>query len=116
MKVIYICHPFRADPAGNAERVRRLSAGLRGKCVPLAPHLFLPAYIDEMTERSLAPTHCLRLVAVADEVRVYGDPTEGMALEITEARRLGIPVIYMDLNGNDPRATGGRSGNGSPRC
>jgi hypothetical protein len=61
--------------------------------VPIAPHLILPAYIDESTERELALDHCLRLVAVADEVLVFGSPTEGMRLEIAEARRLGIPVV-----------------------
>ena len=115
MRVIYVCHPFQGDPAGNAARVRDICAGIKHTYVPLAPHLMLPAYIDEATERSLALDHCLRLVAAADEVRVYGEPTEGMRLEIARARQLGIPVIYMDHNGDDPRATGGRSG-GEASC
>lgn len=117
MKVIFISHPFRGDPAGNGERVRRICAGLKEACVPLAPHLLLPAYIDEATERPLALAHCLRLVAAADEVRVYGEATEGMALEIAEARRLGIPVIYVDDGKrDDPRMPSrGRSG-GEGRC
>lgn len=36
---------------------------------------------------------CLGLVVLADEVRVYGEPSAGMLEEIAEARRLGIPVI-----------------------
>ena len=95
-RLAYICHPFGGDPAGNTEQVRRVCAGLKETCVPLAPHLLLPAYMDEATERSLALDHCLRLVAAADEVRVYGEPTAGMALEIAEARRLGIPVVFVD--------------------
>ena len=94
MKIAYICHPFRSDPAGNAERVRRICERLKGSCVPLAPHLLLPAYFDEATERDMALRHCLRLVAACDEVRVYGKPTAGMQLEIAEARRLGVPLVF----------------------
>ena len=105
MKIIYICHKFRGDPAGNAERVRRICAALKRDSVPLAPQLMLPAFIDESTERELAIAHCLRLVAVADEVRVYGEPTEGMLLEIAEARRFGIPIVFVeDHNDDDPQA------------
>lgn len=93
MKLVYICHPFAADPAGNAERVRRICEELKHHGVPLAPHLLLPGFIDEVTERDLALQHCMRLVAACDEVRAYGEPTEGMRLEIAEARRLGIPLL-----------------------
>jgi len=35
-------------------------------------------------------------VALSDEVYAYGEPTEGMRLEIAEAERLGIPVVYVE--------------------
>jgi hypothetical protein len=38
----------------------------------------------------------LKLIALSDEVMTYGVPTEGMRLEIAEARRLGIPVVAGD--------------------
>ena len=95
-RLVYVCHRYRGDPADNVERVRRICEALKHDFVPLAPHLLLPAFIDEATERELALAHCLRLVAAADEVRVYGAPTEGMRLEIAEARRLGIPVVFVD--------------------
>lgn len=95
-KVVYIAHAFACDPAGNVERVRRIAEGMKHDCAVIAPHLMLPHFIDEATERPLALAHCLRLVAAADEVRVYGEPTEGMALEIAEARRLGIPVVFTE--------------------
>lgn len=72
MRRIYICHPFRGEQMGNAERVRRICESLKHDCVPLAPQLMLPAFIDEATESDLAIAHCLRLVAAADEIRVYG--------------------------------------------
>ena len=40
---------------------------------------------------------CLSLVALADEVRVYGEPSKGMRLEIAEAERLGIPVMREEV-------------------
>jgi len=104
MKVIYICHAFAGDPRGNVARISQICAELKDECVPLAPHLLLPAYIDEATERDLALRHCLRLLAVCDEVRVYGEPTAGMRLEITEARRLGVSVVMANgAKRDDPR-------------
>jgi hypothetical protein len=55
----------------------------------------LPSFIDDRTERELALKLCLRLVSLADEVRVYGTPSEGTRLETAEAKRLGIPVVYV---------------------
>ena len=89
----------------NRERVRQICEGLKDKCVPLAPQLMLSAYINEATERDLAIAHCLGLVATADELLVYGEPTEGMQLEIAEARRLEIPVVFVaDAKRDDPQA------------
>ena len=42
----------------------------------------------------VALSMCLRRVALADEGRVYGKPTDGVKLEIAEAERLGIPIVY----------------------
>lgn len=61
--------------------------------MPLAPQLFLPQFVDEESERDLALSLCLRLVSRADELWAFGDPTEGMRLEIAEAERLGIPMV-----------------------
>jgi len=78
-------------------------------CLPLAPQIYLPQFVDEETERSLALNLCFALVAISDEVRVYGEPTAGMRLEIAEARRLGIPVVpgndeaKLALTGEPPR-------------
>jgi len=104
-KLVYICHAYRDDPAGNAEQVRRICEQLKHHCVPLAPHLLLPGFVDEATERDLALRHCMRLVAACDEVRVYGAPTHGMQLEIAEASRLGVPVVVVD-DGQERRPPG----------
>ena len=98
MVTVFISHPFTADPEGNVARVRLIAReiALQGD-IPLAPHLFLPAIVDEPTERRLAIALCRDLVALADEVRVFGEPTEGMLIEIAEAERLGIPVVRGEL-------------------
>jgi len=64
--------------------------------VPIAPQLFLPQFLQETVERELALRLCLRLVGLSDAVYAYGEPTEGMRLEIAEAERLGIPVVYVE--------------------
>jgi hypothetical protein len=98
-KVVYICHPFRGDVAANRERVRRICAAVKRDYVPLAPHLLLPAYIEEATERDLALEHGLALLRGADEMWVCADDvSEGMAGEIAEARRLGVPVYQSDVD------------------
>ena len=100
-RVVYICHPFRSDWVANAVRVRDICRQFaHRRCLPLAPQIFLPHFLDEATERDRVMSLCLRLVALVDEVHVYGKPTKGMRLEIAEARRLGIPVVAGDRQGD----------------
>jgi len=91
---VFISHPFGANPRINSRNVRALARRLahRGH-LPLAPQFYLPQFLDEASERDLALNLCVALVALSDEVWVYGTPTAGMRLEIAEARRLGIPVV-----------------------
>ncbi len=94
MKVVYLCHPFSGDVAANCERVRRFCLAVKREVVPIAPHLLLPQYIDEATERELALRHGLALLRLADEVWVISDHvTPGMHGEIVEGRKLGIPIL-----------------------
>ena len=99
LRRIYVCHPFAADPEGNADRVRALCQVLV-ECgvLPVAPQIYLPQFIDEATHRDRALQLCLGLLEVCDEVRVYGGPiTSGMRQEIEYAEALGIPVRFVDL-------------------
>ena len=98
MKAVFVSHAFSADPEGNVARVRLIARdiALQGD-IPLAPHLFLPAIVDEPTERRLAIALCRELVSLADEVRIFGEPSAGMLVEIAEAERLGIPIIREEL-------------------
>ena len=92
---VYIAHPFSGDIPGNAERVRQICrAVLAEGHIPIAPQLYLPAFIDEATERQLALCLCEHLVAWCDAVWIYGPwITAGMEREIAAAYRRGIPVM-----------------------
>ncbi len=100
-RVVYVCHGYSLDPIFNAERICKVCRSLvhEGR-VPIAPQLLLPQFIHEETERDLALMLCFEFIALAEEVWVYGDPTDGMRMEIAEAERLRIPVVQKDLPGD----------------
>lgn len=92
-KIVYICHPFRGDITGNQLKVKHICEAIKNECVPLAPHLLLPHYLNEKTERKLALGHGLVLLRASDEVWIVSERiSDGMKSEIEEARRLRIPV------------------------
>ena len=94
--VVYICHPFSSDPRGNAERVRKICRWFAQQgYLPLAPHIYLPQFLVENTEREVAMNVCRRLIGLAEELLVFGDPTPGMQSEIEEAIRLGVAVVHV---------------------
>ena len=94
MSVIFVSHAFSGDSEANCRKVECISRSLflQGH-LPLAPQLLFPHFVSEANERDLAIRLCLQLVALSDEIRVYGEPTEGMRLEIAEAKRLGIRIV-----------------------
>lgn len=93
---IYVCHPFAGDVQGNSERVRSICRDLvESGVLPIAPHLYLPRFLDEATEREQALGFCLELLDTCDEVRVYGDRvTAGMRREIERAEAIGLLVRF----------------------
>jgi hypothetical protein len=94
MKKIFVCHPFARDPGKSFRRVSEICLRLASEGIfPIAPQIYLPQFLDESNQRNLALRLCRELVRISDEIRVYGDPTEGMRMEIAEARRLGIPIV-----------------------
>lgn len=92
---VYIAHPFSDDVEGNVERVRAICRAVVDEGhVPIAPHLYLPAFIDETTERELALKLCTELVGCCDALWFYGTRiTPGMEKEIAVAHERGIPVV-----------------------
>lgn len=93
---MYVCHPYRDDPQGNAVRVAEVCRALTDSgLVPVAPQLYLPTFVDEATQREEALALCLELLDVCDEVRVYGERiSEGMRVELRHAEARGIPIRF----------------------
>jgi len=96
MPLVYICSPYAGDTRKNSELARKYSrfAAEQGT-VPLAPHLLLPQFLSEETERELAMTMNMVFLNKCGELWVFGDTvTSGMAAEIEEAERLEMRIRY----------------------
>lgn len=95
--IVYICSPYAGDVERNILRARcccRYAAD-QG-CIPLAPHLLLPQFLDEKTERDLALFMGIVLLSKCAELWIFGeDISPGMELEIRQARKKGKPIKYI---------------------
>ena len=91
-KLIYICSPYSGDVASNTEKAKRYSRfAVDAGAIPIAPHLLLPLYMKEESERDLALQMDLVIMARCDEVWVFGSEiTSGMRKEIEVALLLHI--------------------------
>lgn len=92
---VYVAHPFAGDVAANVERVRAICKAIVAEGhLPIAPQLYLPAFVDEGTDRELAIRLCLDLVGCCDALWFYGASiSPGMEREISAAQERGIPVV-----------------------
>jgi hypothetical protein len=96
--LVYICSAFSGDVDGNTKKARQYCrfAVDRG-VIPLAPHLLLPQFMDEQTERDLAMFmdmvflgRCVELWVFGAEVRI----SDGMACEIAKAEQKNMKIRY----------------------
>ena len=96
--IAYICSAYAGDVERNAEMARRYCRLAVDKgCVPIAPHLWLPAILSEEKERDLALRMDLRLLDLCSEIWVCGETiTKGMKLELQYALSTGIPVRFVE--------------------
>lgn len=96
VKVIYVCSPFGGKQS-NLDKAKTYSRFVADKGhVPLAPHLLLPQFMDEKTERATGLKYALALLSVADEVWVFTDQvSDGMSSEIRAAKTWGIPTRWV---------------------
>ena len=94
--VVYICSPYAGDTAANVQKAREYCryAKDQGR-IPLAPHLFLPQFMDERTERELALFMDIALLSKCAELWVFGAViSDGMQKEISYAKRKGKRIRY----------------------
>ena len=65
--------------------------------IPLAPHLLLPLYLKEETERDLAMFMDMVLLGKCDELWVFGsEASPGMSAEIAKAKKHHKKIRYFD--------------------
>ena len=63
--IVYICSPYSGNVEHNTEMACRYSRfAVDEGCVPITPHLWLPLFLSEETERELAISLDLRLMDV----------------------------------------------------
>ena len=87
-RFVYICSPYRDNPRVNVMRARQYCrfAISRGR-IPLAPHLYFPQFVSEVTEREKALAMNFELLKLCRETWVFGDRvTDGMAEEIKRSK------------------------------
>ena len=94
--LVYICSPFAGEIEYNLSRARgycRLAVS-KG-CIPLAPHLLFPQFMDDddQEQRKLGLFFALVLLGKCDEIWVFGSRiSEGMARELEAAERRCILI------------------------
>lgn len=96
--LVYICSPFAGDTGRNAERARGYCRfALSQNCIPIAPHLIFPQFMEESDpeQRRLGLFFGLVLQGKCKEVWVFGkNITKGMSVEIEKAKRRGMPIRH----------------------
>jgi hypothetical protein len=102
VRTVYVCHPYAGDPEENVRRVRRIARRIvQEGNLPMAPHLYFPAFMSEKESRETILDMCRKMVLLVDEIRVYGEPTEGMAAEIREAKIYGKEIRVLTRTGKE---------------
>ena len=96
--LVYICSRYSGDVASNTEAAKGYSRfAVDQGTIPFAPHLLLPLYMKEETERELAMFMDMIFLGKCDEVWVFGNEySEGMQAEMDRARKLGKRIRYFD--------------------
>lgn len=95
-KLIFVSSPYRGAVPHNLAVARAAARQVfDAGGVPVVPHLYIPLVLDDdlPEERDQGIAGALRLLSVCDELWAFGEPSEGMAMEIAEAERLEIPVV-----------------------
>lgn len=96
--LVYICSPYAGEVENNVNMARVYSRfAVRNACIPLAPHLLYPQFMDDSVpaERSLALFMGMVLLSKCEQVWVFGrNISKGMAAEIGKAEKKRIPVRY----------------------
>lgn len=96
MKLIYVASPYAGDVEANTELAKRACRHVmeQGHAF-FAPHLLYPALLDDMNprERKAGLDMGFAVLERCDELWYFGKYiSNGMRLEIEEAKRLGVLI------------------------
>jgi len=103
-KKVYVCSPLKGD--GTADTIRMNMDKARGYarqaflegCDPLVPHIYYPSFLDENDpiQRTFGLDSGLCWLRECDELWVCASDSgsEGMAVEISMAKELNIPILF----------------------
>jgi hypothetical protein len=85
--IVYVSSPYSGDITTNIAKARRYCRFVADKGhTPLAPHLLLPQFMNEKTERDMAMHMALEILAMCDAIWIFGrDMTTGMKAEFDRA-------------------------------
>lgn len=96
--LVYVCSPLSGDMERNAENARRYCRfAVDSGCIPLAPHLYFPQFMDDGSgaERNLDLFMDIVLLSKCSELWVFGERiSPGMSIEIEKAKRKGQPIRW----------------------
>ena len=96
--LVYICSPLSGNIAANQRSARRYCRfAVDSGCIPLAPHLYFPQFMDDgnVAERDLALFMDIVLLSKCSELWVFGERiSKGMSIEIEKAKRKGQPIRW----------------------
>lgn len=98
LPLVYICSKYSGDTIANTEAAKRYSRfAVDQGAIPLAPHLLLPLYMKEETERELAMFMDMVFLGKVDQLWVFGDEASpGMKAEIVKAKKHHKTIRYFD--------------------
>lgn len=95
--IVYVCSPYSGDVVGNTEKARKYCRyAVDQGAIPIAPHLLLPQFMKEETERELAMFMDIAILSKCKELWVFGSPTAGMQSEIAYAESKRMTIKYFE--------------------
>lgn len=98
--VVYVCSPYAGDVEHNTIKAREYCRfAVQQNCIPLAPHLLLPQFMDDDNpqERELAMFMNKVILGKCKELWVFGETvSKGMAVEIETAKKRNQTIRYFD--------------------
>lgn len=98
LPLVYICSKYSGDTGANTEAAKRYSRfAVDQGAISLAPHLLLPLYMHEDSERELAMFMDMVFLGKCDELWAFGEEaSDGMRLEIRKAKKNRKKIRYFD--------------------